>query len=64
MTMMQMIQFVTMMSQATYLIVGQCESLNFRVTALYGAYIFSLLILFAQFFVQSYMKPKGKKKKA
>lgn len=60
-TMMQMIQFVTMMTQATILIVGQCSTLNFRVTALYGAYIFSLLILFAQFFVQSYMKPKKKK---
>ena len=60
-TMMQMIQFVTMMTQATILIVGQCSTLNFRVTALYGVYIFSLLILFAQFFVQSYMKPKKKK---
>ena len=29
-----------------------------------GGYVFSLLILFAQFFVQSYMKRKGKKKKA
>merc|ERR1712232_1242515 len=60
-TMMQMIQFVTMVTQATILIVGQCSTLNFRVTALYGVYIFSLLILFAQFFVQSYMKPKKKK---
>lgn len=63
-TMMQMIQFVGMMTQATILIVGQCETLNFRVTLLYGVYIFSLFILFANFFVQSYMKPKGGKKKS
>jgi len=59
-TMMQMIQFVTMMSQATYLMIGQCEEVSIRVTSIYLIYIFSLLLLFAQFYVNSYKKPKKK----
>lgn len=62
-TMMQMIQFVTMMSQATYLLGTQCQTVSLKVIVLYFAYIFSLLILFAQFFVMSYMKPKTLRKK-
>jgi len=60
-TMMQMIQFVIMMSQATYLAVTQCEHVSTRVVLVYLVYIFTLLILFAQFFVKSYMKPRKKK---
>jgi len=60
-TSMQLIQFVTMMSQASYILVNQCESASMRVTATYLGYILSLFFLFAQFFVNSYMKPKSKK---
>lgn len=60
-TMLQMIQFVTMMSQASYLVVGQCPKLSIRVTGLYFGYILTLLVLFAQFYVKSYSKPKKKK---
>ena len=61
-TMMQLIQFVTMMSQGIYLVATQCDTLNFRITTSYVAYILTLFFLFAQFFVKSYMKPKKKKK--
>jgi elongation of very long chain fatty acids protein 4 len=60
-TMMQMIQFVTMMSQGTYLIATQCPSTSLRVVFTYIVYILSLFVLFAQFFVQSYVKPKSKR---
>ena len=60
-TTLQLIQFVTMMSQGTYLIGTGCHTVNIRLTASYIVYIMSLFYLFAQFFVQSYMKPKKKK---
>ena len=63
-TMLQMIQFITMMSQGTYLVVNGCDDLSIRVTATYVVYILSLFFLFAQFFAQSYMKPKSKKVKS
>jgi len=60
-TLMQMIQFVTMMSQGTYLIATKCEKTSLKVVALYIVYILSLFVLFAQFFVASYVKkPKAK----
>jgi elongation of very long chain fatty acids protein 4 len=59
-TMMQMIQFVTMMSQGTYLLATQCPSTSLKVIFAYIVYILSLFILFAQFFMQSYVKPKKK----
>jgi elongation of very long chain fatty acids protein 4 len=62
-TMLQLIQFVTMMSQGCYLLFSGCQSCNRRVTAAYVIYIMSLFYLFAQFFVQSYVKPKKDKKK-
>lgn len=62
-TMMQMIQFVIMMSQATYLLLSRCKKTSLRVVVAYFVYIFSLLVLFAQFFVSSYMKPKKTKAK-
>jgi len=61
-TMMQMIQFICMMSQASFLLVTQCERTSLRVVVAYLVYILSLFVLFAQFFVASYMTPKGKKK--
>lgn len=63
-TMMQMIQFITMMSQGTYLLATGCESTSLRVVMTYVVYILSLFFLFAQFYVASYSKPKGKSKKA
>lgn len=60
-TILQLIQFVTMMSQGTYLVVNGCDTLSVRITATYVVYILSLFFLFAHFFVQSYMKPKKKK---
>eukprot|EP01083_Nonionella_stella_P078200 213859_1 len=62
-TLMQLGQFVTMMSQAIYLLTHSCSSPN-RIVGTYLLYILSLFILFAQFFVSSYMSPKKKKKSA
>jgi len=60
-TLMQLIQFVTMMSQGTYLVINGCDSLSIQITGIYVVYILSLFFLFAHFFVQSYMTPKKKK---
>merc|ERR1719183_3395479 len=60
-TLMQLIQFTLMMSQATYLVFHGCDKLSLRITKIYFVYILSLFFLFAQFFVNSYMKPKKKK---
>ena len=62
-TMMQMIQFVTMMTQGSWLLMSQSDGVPLRVTAVYIVYILSLFFLFAQFFVASYMKPEKKKSK-
>ena len=59
-TLMQMGQFVTMMSQAAVIMLNGDTTYPPRVTATYCAYIFSLLVLFAQFYVQSYTKNTGK----
>jgi len=58
----QLIQFTLMMSQATHLVFKGCDQLSIRVTAVYFIYILSLFFLFAQFFVNSYIKPKKSKK--
>jgi hypothetical protein len=68
-TLMQLFQFVTMMSQGGYLLATGCSNISLRVVATYVTYILTLFFLFAQFFVASYMtKPKkggkGKNKKA
>lgn len=60
-TLMQLIQFVTMMSQATYLLCTQCQTTSLNVVVAYLVYILSLFVLFAQFYVVSYStKPKKK----
>jgi len=61
-TLMQLFQFIAMMSQGSYLVINGCDSLSIRITATYVVYILSLFFLFAQFFVKSYMTPKKKKK--
>ncbi|GMH50062.1 hypothetical protein TrLO_g5080 [Triparma laevis f. longispina] len=63
-TMQQMVQFCCMMTQAVYLLATECAQPPKIITQVYLVYIFSLLLLFAQFFVKSYMKPKKKSKKA
>jgi hypothetical protein len=60
-TMSQMVQFVLMNSQAGYLIYTGCKQYPTNITNAYLYYIVSLLILFANFFVQSYIF-KGEKK--
>eukprot|EP00804_Cyclotella_cryptica_P004960 CCRYP_014085-RA/>CCRYP_014085-RA protein AED:0.23 eAED:0.23 QI:183/1/1/1/1/1/2/1058/272 len=60
-TSLQLMQFTIMMSQATYLVFHGCNQLSLRVTKVYFVYILSLFVLFAQFFVASYMTPKKKK---
>jgi GNS1/SUR4 family len=55
-TMMQLIQFITMMTQGSYMYLNHCTKASPpRVVLLYILYIVSLFILFAQFFVASYM---------
>lgn len=61
-TMLQLIQFVTMMSQGTYVLVTDCPSLSKPIARVYVGYILSLFFLFMQFYINSYMKPKKKKK--
>jgi len=58
-TMCQMIQFVVMNAQAGYLIATDCKTFPPNITKAYLYYIVTLLVLFAQFYVASYV---GKKK--
>ncbi|CAM9165048.1 unnamed protein product [Ectocarpus sp. 12 AP-2014] len=55
-TLMQMIQFVCMTTQALYLLTTGCTSYPPRIVVVYAGYILSLLFLFAQFYVSSYTK--------
>lgn len=66
-TKVQLIQFCFMVCQATYkLVVPSVQPLEkqfpWRVTATYLVYITSLFVLFMQFYMASYKKPKGGKK--
>jgi len=63
-TLLQLIQFVTMMSQGTYLILNGCSNTSLRVVKAYVGYILSLFCLFTHFFIQSYTKKPKKKKTA
>jgi GNS1/SUR4 family len=58
----QMVQFVTMIAQALTLLVTKCDTFPPRVTKVYCGYIVSLLILFGNFFVKSYMGGSKKRK--
>jgi elongation of very long chain fatty acids protein 4 len=62
-TMSQMVQFVLMNSQAIYLITSGCKTYPSNITTAYLYYIVSLLVLFANFFVMSYIVKGDKKKK-
>lgn len=61
-TIMQMIQFITLMGSGVYTYMNECEGNNDRVSSLCVWYTASLLLLFAVFFVGSYAK-KSKRKK-
>jgi hypothetical protein len=60
-TLLQLFQFVTMMSQGVYLLTSGCDQLSAPIARVYVGYIFSLFLLFTQFYIQSYMTPKKKK---
>lgn len=68
-TLSQMIQFVLMNSQAGWLLYSECTTYPRNIIVAYLIYILSLLVLFANFFVMSYMiggkkaKQLAKKKK-
>lgn len=57
-TLAQLTQFCCMNVQAFWLLAAQCGGTPPRVTVLYFAYIVSLFLLFLQFFIKSYTKPK------
>jgi len=61
-TLMQMIQFICMMTQGGLLLSGGCKKFPARVTGVYLVYIFSLFCLFLNFFIASYMPKKGGKR--
>jgi elongation of very long chain fatty acids protein 4 len=56
-TQMQMVQFVTMLYQATYLLVNDCAYPKI-VLVVYITYIISLLILFLNFYLGKHNVPK------
>lgn len=62
-TMSQMVQFVVMNAQALYLMYTGCSKYPPRITQAYLYYIMTLLVLFANFFVSSYILTGGKKSK-
>lgn len=62
-TSLQLLQFLTMMTQSISLVTSGCQNVSKGIVTVYFFYILSLFFLFGQFFVQSYMKPKKSKKK-
>jgi elongation of very long chain fatty acids protein 4 len=58
----QMIQFILMNAQALYILFSGCTLFPRKITAAYLYYILSLLFLFANFFIMSYIVKKPKKK--
>jgi len=57
-TVMQMIQFCGMVTQATMMMVNDDATFPPRMTQLYCVYVISILALFMNFFAQSYMPKK------
>ncbi len=63
-TMGQMIQFILMNAQAIHMYNNNCAFFPRNVLVAYGIYIFSLLILFLNFFIASYVTGGSEKKKS
>jgi len=64
-TSLQLLQFLTMIAQATILLSSGCKSFPPNTTKLYFGYILTMIALFGQFFVKSYLSkpsPKAGKK--
>ncbi len=57
----QMLQFMLMNAQAIYLLLTGCKSYPVNLLYFYFYYILTLLALFAQFFVVTYVFKKVKK---
>ncbi len=62
-TIMQMMQFVTLMGSGVYTYMNECEGNNQRVSSMCVWYTGTLLALFVTFFVRSYLKPNKRRKK-
>mmetsp|Transcript_2227 Transcript_2227/g.3171 ORF Transcript_2227/g.3171 Transcript_2227/m.3171 type:complete len:275 (-) Transcript_2227:68-892(-) len=62
-TKMQMIQFLTLMGSGLYSYHNDCPGYNHQVSSFCVLYTSTLLVLFAMFFVASYMKKGGKSRK-
>ncbi len=62
-TMGQMVQFVLMNAQAIHLIYNNCSNFPLNITKAYLGYIVTLLLLFMQFFISSYVTGSDKRGK-
>eukprot|EP01138_Halocafeteria_seosinensis_P008966 gb/GECG01009164.1/.p1 GENE.gb/GECG01009164.1/~~gb/GECG01009164.1/.p1 ORF type:complete len:280 (+),score=21.10 gb/GECG01009164.1/:1-840(+) len=58
-TQLQMVQFITMMTQGAYIVVQGCPFPR-NITAFYLVYIFSLLLLFLSFYLKRYSSQERK----
>ncbi len=63
-TSMQLVQFCIMIGQAVILLSSGCKTFPPNTTRLYFCYILTMLALFGQFFVKSYLGKGGKKDSA
>ena len=61
-TQLQIVQFITMMSQGVYILLKQCPFPP-NITLFYVLYIFSLLVLFLSFYIKKYITGAVKHKK-
>jgi hypothetical protein len=62
-TMCQIIQFMLMNSQAIYLLATGCQTYPVKTIYAYFAYVASLLVLFGNFYIQSYLAGNNDKNK-
>merc|ERR1712150_173190 len=60
-TSLQLLQFFTMLTQAVLVLRRGCTTPSRNITKLYFAYICTMVVLFGQFFVASYMKVPAKR---
>jgi len=62
-TMMQLVQFTCMLTQSSYMMLMGCDQAPPRMTRMYWVYIVSMMVLFLNFFLQTYTKKSDKKPK-